>query len=177
MRILSGITASAECHIGNYFGAIRQHVALQDEGEGIYFMADYHSMNTVRGAVERRRLVREIALDYLACGLDPERAVLYRQSDFPELCELGHRFCFELANDDALGPVIGLVCEGGFLLGELGIARQVVSLRLTAAAAAIIELSKAQQVLFFTCHPETIEIFRSIDPGINEHTIEDGRLV
>ncbi len=88
MRILSGITTSAECHIGNYFGAIRQHVALQDKGEGIYFMADYHSMNTVRGAVERRRLVREIALDYLACGLDPERAVLYRQSDFPELCEL-----------------------------------------------------------------------------------------
>ena len=88
MRILSGITTSAECHIGNYFGAIRQHVVLQDKGEGIYFMADYHSMNTVRDAVERRRLVREIALDYLACGLDPERAVLYRQSDFPELCEL-----------------------------------------------------------------------------------------
>ena len=88
MRILSGITSSGECHIGNYFGAIRQHVALQNEGEGIYFIADYHSMTVVRDAAERRRLVRETALDYLACGLDPVRSVLYRQSDLPEVCEL-----------------------------------------------------------------------------------------
>jgi tryptophanyl-tRNA synthetase len=88
MRILSGITPSGEAHIGNYFGAIRQHVALQDEGQGIYFMADYHSMNTIRDGAERRRLVLEMALDYLACGLDPKKAILYRQSDFPEICEL-----------------------------------------------------------------------------------------
>ncbi len=88
MRILSGITSSGECHIGNYFGAIRQHVALQAQGEGIYFIADYHSMTVVRDAAERRRLVREVALDYLACGLDPQRSVLYRQSDLPEVCEL-----------------------------------------------------------------------------------------
>jgi len=88
VRILSGITSSGECHIGNYFGAIRQHVELQAKGEAIYFIADYHSMTSVRDAAERRRLVREVALDYLACGLDPERAVLYRQSDLPEVCEL-----------------------------------------------------------------------------------------
>ena len=88
MRVLSGITPSGECHVGNYFGAMRQHVELQDGNEAIYFMADYHSMNTVRDAEERRRLVREVALDYLAIGLDPERAVIYRQSDLPELCEL-----------------------------------------------------------------------------------------
>jgi tryptophanyl-tRNA synthetase len=88
VRILSGITSSGECHLGNYFGAIRQHVALQEKGEGIYFIADYHSMTSVRDAAERRRLVREVALDYLACGLDPERALLYRQSDLPEVCEL-----------------------------------------------------------------------------------------
>jgi tryptophanyl-tRNA synthetase len=88
MRILSGITSSGECHIGNYFGAIRQHVQLQDEDEAIYFIADYHSMTVVRDAAERRRLVRAVALDYLACGLDPERAILYRQSDLPEVCEL-----------------------------------------------------------------------------------------
>ncbi len=87
-RILSGITSSGECHIGNYFGAIRQHVQLQDDGEAVYFIADYHSMTVVRDAAERRRLVREVALDYLACGLDPERSVLYRQSDLPEVCEL-----------------------------------------------------------------------------------------
>jgi tryptophanyl-tRNA synthetase len=88
MRILSGITSSGECHIGNYFGAIRQHVEFQEKGEAIYFIADYHSMTVVRDANERRRLVREVALDYLACGLDPDRAVLYRQSDLPEVCEL-----------------------------------------------------------------------------------------
>ncbi len=88
MRILSGITSSGECHIGNYFGAMRQHVSFQDKGEAIYFVADYHSMTSLRDAAERRRLVREVVLDYLAIGLDPERAVLYRQSDVPEVCEL-----------------------------------------------------------------------------------------
>jgi tryptophanyl-tRNA synthetase len=88
MRILSGITSSGECHIGNYFGAIRQHVELQNRGQAIYFIADLHSMTVVRDAAERRRLVLQVALDYLACGLDPDRAVLYRQSDLPEVCEL-----------------------------------------------------------------------------------------
>ncbi len=88
MRILSGITSSGECHLGNYFGAIRQHVDLQEQGEGIYFIADYHSMTSIRDGALRRQLVRDVALDYLACGLDPERAVLYRQSDLPEVCEL-----------------------------------------------------------------------------------------
>jgi tryptophanyl-tRNA synthetase len=88
LRILSGIQPSGEAHLGNYFGAMRQHVALQAQGEAIYFVADYHSMTSVRDAGERRRLVRELVLDYLACGLDPARAVLYRQSDLPETCEL-----------------------------------------------------------------------------------------
>ena len=88
MRILSGVTPSGECHLGNYFGAIRQHVAMQSEGEAIFFIADYHSMNTVRSGAERRKLAAEVALDYLACGLDPTNAILYRQSDYPELCEL-----------------------------------------------------------------------------------------
>ena len=88
MRVLSGITSSGECHIGNYFGAIRQYLALQDQGEAIYFIADYHSMTSVRDGTERRRLVREVALDFLACGLDPGRTILYRQSDLPEVCEL-----------------------------------------------------------------------------------------
>jgi tryptophanyl-tRNA synthetase len=88
VRVLSGITSSGECHLGNFFGAIRQHIALQTRGESIYFIADYHSMTSVRDAAERRRLVREVALDYLACGLDPARAVLYRQSDLPEVTEL-----------------------------------------------------------------------------------------
>ncbi|MDJ0849291.1 MAG: tryptophan--tRNA ligase [Myxococcota bacterium] len=88
MRILSGIQPSGEAHLGNYFGAMRQHMALQGKGQGIFFIADYHSMTSVRDAALRRSLVQEVALDYLACGLDPERTVLYRQSDVPEVCEL-----------------------------------------------------------------------------------------
>ncbi len=87
-RILSGIQPSGELHLGNYFGAMRQHVDLQERGEGIYFLADYHSMTSVRSAAERRQAVVDLALDYLACGLDPSRAILYRQSDLPETTEL-----------------------------------------------------------------------------------------
>ncbi len=89
MRVLSGITASGVPHIGNYFGAIRQHVALQaSANEAIYFLADYHSLTSVRDAAQRREYVRTQVLDYLACGLDPKRAILFRQSDVPEVCEL-----------------------------------------------------------------------------------------
>jgi tryptophanyl-tRNA synthetase len=88
MRILSGIQPSGELHLGNFFGALRQHVALQEKGQGIFFIADYHSMTSLRDAAERRRLVHEVALDYLACGLDPARSVLYRQSDVAEVTEL-----------------------------------------------------------------------------------------
>lgn len=88
MRILSGIQPSGEPHLGNYFGAMRQHVALQEKGEAIYFLADYHSMTSIRDAAKRRRFTHELALDYLALGLDPARAILYRQSDLPETCEL-----------------------------------------------------------------------------------------
>ncbi len=75
-------------HLGNYFGAIRQHVVLQEGNRPTYFVADYHSMTSLRDPDERRRLTREFAIDYLALGLDPERAILYRQSDLPETTEL-----------------------------------------------------------------------------------------
>ena len=88
MRILSGIQPSGEPHLGNYFGAMRQHVELKAKGEAIYFIADYHSMTSIRDAAERRHFTRELAIDYLALGLDPARAILYRQSDVPEVTEL-----------------------------------------------------------------------------------------
>jgi tryptophanyl-tRNA synthetase len=88
MRILSGVQPSGEVHIGNYFGAMRQHVEQQTRGDAIIFVADYHSMTSIRDGARRRELVHELVLDYLACGLDPKRAILYRQSDLPETCEL-----------------------------------------------------------------------------------------
>ncbi|NNL66183.1 MAG: tryptophan--tRNA ligase [Myxococcales bacterium] len=88
MRVLSGIQPSGELHLGNYFGALAPQLELQAKHETFYFIADYHSMTSLRDADERRALTRGVALDYLACGLDPERAALYRQSDFPEVTEL-----------------------------------------------------------------------------------------
>jgi tryptophanyl-tRNA synthetase len=87
-RILSGVQPSGKLHLGNWFGAMRQHVALQDEGEAFYFIADYHALTTVQDKERLAALVRDVALDYLALGLDPRRATFFRQSDVPEVCEL-----------------------------------------------------------------------------------------
>ena len=88
MRVLSGVQPSGNLHIGNYFGAIRQFVALQDDHECYYFLADMHALTTVQDADRMRSLVRELAAGYLALGLDPERSAIYRQSDLPEIPEL-----------------------------------------------------------------------------------------
>jgi tryptophanyl-tRNA synthetase len=88
MRILSGVQSSGKPHIGNYFGAIRQFIELQHKGEGLYFIANYHALTTVRDAKLAHSLTLDVALDYLALGLDPEKAVLFRQSDIPEVIEL-----------------------------------------------------------------------------------------
>ncbi len=88
MRILSGIQPSGALHLGNYFGAIKQHIELQEEHECFYFIANYHSLTTVQDADRLRQLTLDVALDYLALGLDPEKALLFRQSDIPEVPEL-----------------------------------------------------------------------------------------
>jgi tryptophanyl-tRNA synthetase len=88
MRILTGIQPSGTLHIGNYFGAMKPAVELQERGEAYYFIADYHSMTSLTDAALRRKNTLDVALDFLACGLDPKRSVFWRQSDLPEVCEL-----------------------------------------------------------------------------------------
>src|SRR5216117_228164 len=88
MRILSGIQPSGALHIGNYFGMMRPAIALQAEGEALYFIADYHALTTVRDPQALRENSRRVALDFLACGLDPKRATLFRHSDVPQVTEL-----------------------------------------------------------------------------------------
>lgn len=88
IRVLSGVQPSGKLHLGNYFGAIRQHIALQDTGESFYFIADYHAMTTLQNPEQLRENVRDVALDYLALGLDPNKAAFFRQSDVPEVTEL-----------------------------------------------------------------------------------------
>ncbi|MCY1023317.1 tryptophan--tRNA ligase [Pyxidicoccus sp. MSG2] len=88
MRILSGVQSSGKLHIGNYYGAIRQFVQLQDEADSYYFIANYHSLNEVRDPKRALELTRDAAVSYLALGLDPKKAVLFRQSDVKEVLEL-----------------------------------------------------------------------------------------
>ncbi len=92
MRILSGIQPSGRLHIGNYFGAMRQHLALQAENEAFYFMASYHALTTVQDPKELRALTIGVATDYLALGLDPKKTVLFTQQDVPEVTELTWMF-------------------------------------------------------------------------------------
>jgi len=88
MRILSGIQPSGALHLGNYFGMMRPAIELQDKGEAFYFIADYHSMTSLFDANERRKNTLDVALDFLACGLDPKKSVFFKQSDVPEVTEL-----------------------------------------------------------------------------------------
>jgi tryptophanyl-tRNA synthetase len=88
MRILSGIQPSGALHLGNYFGMMKPAIELQEQGEALYFIANYHSMTSVFDAAQRRRNTWDVALDFLALGLDPKKAVFFRQSDVPEVTEL-----------------------------------------------------------------------------------------
>jgi tryptophanyl-tRNA synthetase len=87
-RILSGIKPTGRPHIGNYFGMMRPAIDWQERGEAYYFIADYHALTTVHDPKAMREYTRGVALDFLACGLDPEKAVLFRQSDVPQVAEL-----------------------------------------------------------------------------------------
>src|SRR5215510_709592 len=88
MRILSGIQPSGALHIGNYFGMMKPAIELQDKGEAYYFIANYHSMTSLFDAGQRRRNTLDVALDFMACGLDPKKSVFWKQSDLPEVAEL-----------------------------------------------------------------------------------------
>lgn len=88
MRILSGIQPSGKLHIGNYFGAMQQQLELQKENECFYFIADYHALTSTPDPKQFHQSSLDVAMDYLALGLDPEKTVFWRQSDVPEVTEL-----------------------------------------------------------------------------------------
>lgn len=90
--VVSGIQPSGTLHIGNYFGALRQHIRLHEEHEAYYFIVNYHALTTMQDSAELRRYTMDVALDYLALGFDPERAHLFIQSDVPEVTELAWIF-------------------------------------------------------------------------------------
>lgn len=132
MRILSGIQPTGEPHLGNYFGAIKQHIELQDKGDAFYFIADFHALTTVRNPDQLRRATREVAATYLALGLDPKRATLFKQSDVPEVHELtfllecvtgmgvlqrAHSFKDKVAK--GLKPNVGLFCYPALMAADI----------------------------------------------------------
>lgn len=86
--VVSGIQPSGRLHLGNYFGAIRQHIDLHTQHEAYYFIVNYHAMTSVDDADQLRAHTFDVALDYLALGFDPEEAALFVQSDVPEVTEL-----------------------------------------------------------------------------------------
>src|SRR6476660_7226884 len=88
MRILSGIQPSGILHIGNYFGMIQPAIALREDGECFYFIANYHALTSVRDPAVLRANSRHVAVDMLACGFDPKRAALFLQPDVPAVTEL-----------------------------------------------------------------------------------------
>lgn len=98
-RVLSGIQPTGRPHWGNYFGAIRQYIDLQEDNDGFYFIADLHALTTIRDSDTLRQNVLDTALDLLALGLDPEKATLFVQSDVPEVSEL----CWILLSGTPMG--------------------------------------------------------------------------
>ena len=88
MRVLSGVQPSGKLHIGNYFGMMKPAIELQEQGEAFLFIANYHALTSVHEGASLREMTRDVALDFLACGIDPERTAFYRQSDVPEVHEL-----------------------------------------------------------------------------------------
>jgi tryptophanyl-tRNA synthetase len=86
--VLTGIKPSGKLHLGNYFGAIEPALQLAQEAQAVYFIAEYHAMTTVKSADELRANTFHIAAGFLACGLDPQKAIFFRQSDVPEIHEL-----------------------------------------------------------------------------------------
>ena len=86
--VVSGIQPSGTLHIGNYFGALRQHIELHTQHEAYYFIVNYHALTSLKDAEALRKYTIDIALDYLALGFDPTRANLFVQSDVPQLNEL-----------------------------------------------------------------------------------------
>ena len=91
-RLLSGIQPSGDIHIGNYFGAIKQFVDLQNEYDSMIFIADLHAITTIQNKEELSKNILNVALDYLACGLDPQKVYLFKQSDINEVTELAWYF-------------------------------------------------------------------------------------
>ncbi|MFN8166385.1 MAG: tryptophan--tRNA ligase [Bacteroidia bacterium] len=86
--VVSGIRSTGNLHLGNYFGAVKNFIKMQHEHDCFFFIADYHSLTTHPTPADLHNSVRQVLVEYLACGIDPEVSTIYIQSDLPETAEL-----------------------------------------------------------------------------------------
>lgn len=86
--VVSGIRSTGKLHLGNYFGAIRNFIKMQNENRCYFFIADYHALTTHPKPDDLHGNIKQVLAEYLACGIDPEKAILFIQSDVPEVIEL-----------------------------------------------------------------------------------------
>jgi tryptophanyl-tRNA synthetase len=86
--VVSGIRSTGNLHLGNYFGAVKNFIQLQNSHQCYFFIANLHALTTHPSAIDMRTNVRSVLVEYLACGIDPEKCALYIQSDVPEISEL-----------------------------------------------------------------------------------------
>ena len=86
--LLSGVKPTGRPHIGNYFGAMRQFVDMQDDYSCLFMIADYHALNFIQDKAEMSRQILDLAIDYLALGLDPQKSIIFKQSDVSEHTEI-----------------------------------------------------------------------------------------
>lgn len=88
MRVLSGVQPSGKIHLGNYFGAMKHHIELQKKNEALYFIADYHALTSIQDKNQLKKNILDVAMDYLALGLDPKKTIFFKHSDVPQVTEL-----------------------------------------------------------------------------------------
>lgn len=184
MRVLSGVQSSGKLHLGNYLGAMKQHLELQHEHECLFFIANYHSLTTVQDADLLRQLTLDVALDYLAMGLDPERACLFRQTDIPEVTELTWilstvtgKGLLERATSykdkiaKGLSPSMGLFCYPVLMAADILIYRSDV-VPVGKDQVQHIEMAQDMATYFNTTYKR--EVLKRPEPKLNEAMIVPG---
>ena len=184
MRVLSGIQPSGRLHLGNYLGAMTQHLAAQHEHECFFFIANYHSLTTIQDADRLRTLTRDVAMDYLALGLDPEKANLFRQSDIPEVAELTWilstvtgKGLLERATSykdkiaKGLTPSMGLFCYPVLMAADILIYR---SDRVPVGKDQVQHIEMAQDMAVHFNSTYNCEVLKRPEPELNEAPLVPG---
>lgn len=120
--LLSGVKPTGRPHIGNFFGAMRQFVEMQNEYAAMYMIADYHALNLIQNKAELSQNILDVALDYLAIGLDPQKSIVFKQSDVPEHAELCWIFDAIITGTSAVEKQLRVKATSGTVISQFDFA-------------------------------------------------------